>query len=87
LIIIEAENVHFFKCTRCGFVYQELRDFVKMTLTRVIDCDSSRVESLCEKCDSCWVVSPFFSTWLESSPSYQKSWLESSHWLESRFHC
>ena len=29
---------------------------------------------------------PFFSMWLESSPSHQKSWLESSHWLESRYH-
>jgi len=27
-----------------------------------------------------------FSTWLESSPSNQKSWLKSSHWLESRYH-
>jgi len=30
--------------------------------------------------------SPFFSTWLESRQSHQKSWLESSHWLESRYH-
>jgi len=43
LIITEAKNAHFFKCTRSGFVHQELRDFVKMALTRVIDCDSSRV--------------------------------------------
>jgi len=43
LIIIEAKNAHFFVCKRTGFVYQELRDFVKMTLTRVIDFDSSRV--------------------------------------------
>jgi len=42
LIITEAKNAHFFKCTRSGFVYQELRDFVKMT----------RVESFCEKRDS-----------------------------------
>jgi len=32
------------------------------------------------------VESPFFSTWLELSPSHHKSWLESSHWLESRYH-
>jgi len=31
------------------------------------------------------VESPSFSTWLESSQSHQKSWLESSHWLESRY--
>jgi len=35
LIITEAKSAHFFKCTRSGFVYQELRDFVKMSLTRV----------------------------------------------------
>ena len=29
---------------------------------------------------------PSFSTWLESSQSHQKSWVESSHWLESRYH-
>jgi len=40
----------------------------------VIECDSSRVESLS------------FSTRLESSQSHQKSLLESSHWLESRYH-
>ena len=33
------------------------------------------------------VESPFFLTWLESSPSPHKSWLESSHWLESSYHC
>jgi len=31
------------------------------------------------------VESPSFSTWLESRQSHQKSWLESSHWLESRY--
>jgi len=39
LIISEAKNANFFKSTRGGFVYQELRDFVKMS--RVTDCDSS----------------------------------------------
>ena len=33
------------------------------------------------------VESQSFSTWLESSPSHQKSWIESSHLLESRHHC
>jgi len=47
----------------------------------------TRVESFCEKHDSRRVESPSFSTWLESSQSHQKSWLESSHWLESRYHC
>jgi len=36
LIITEAKNAHFFVCKRSGFVHQELRDFVKMTLTRVL---------------------------------------------------
>jgi len=40
---------------------------------RVIHCDSSRVI--------------LWKTWLELSPSHQKPWLESSHWLESRCHC
>jgi len=43
LIITEAKSAHFFVCKRTGFVHQELRDFVNMTLTRVIDCNSSRV--------------------------------------------
>jgi len=34
-ITTEAKNAHFFKCTQSGFVYQELRDFVEMSLTRV----------------------------------------------------
>jgi len=34
-IITEAKNSHFFVCKRTGFVHQEFRDFVKMTLTRV----------------------------------------------------
>jgi len=33
------------------------------------------------------VESPSFSTWLELSQSHQKSWLELSHWLKSRYHC
>ena len=41
LIITQAKNAHFFVCKRTGFVRQELRDFVKMTLSRVIHCDSS----------------------------------------------
>ena len=35
LIITEAKNPYFFVCKRTGFVHQELRDFVKMALTRV----------------------------------------------------
>jgi len=34
LIITEAKNARFFVCKQTGFVYQEIRDFVKMTLTR-----------------------------------------------------
>jgi len=44
-----------------------------MTLTRV----SSRVILW-----KTWLESQFFSTWLESSPSHHKSWLESRyHWI------
>jgi len=42
-IFTEAKNAHFFVCKQSGFVNQRLRDLVKMTLTRVIDCDTSRV--------------------------------------------
>jgi len=85
VIITEAKNAYFFVCKRTGFIHQELRDFVKMTPTRV----SSHwlwLDSFCEKRDSSRVKSLFFSTWLESSPSHQKSWLESNQWLESRYH-
>jgi len=86
LIITEAKHALFFKRTRSGFVYQELRDFVKMTLTRV----SSHwlwLESSHSVKNVSRVESPFYSTcrviesWLESSPNHQKSW------LESRYHC
>jgi len=86
LIITEAKNAYFFVCKRTGFVHQELRDFVKMTLNWV----ASHWLWL-EPCHSVKnvtrVESPFFSTWLESSPSHQKLWLETNHWLESRYHC
>jgi len=35
LIITEAKYAHFFVRKRTGFVRQRLRDFVKMTLTRI----------------------------------------------------
>jgi len=78
LIITEAKNVHFFACKRSGFVHQELRDFVKVTLTRVSSSwlwleSGQSVENVTR------VESPFFSTWLELSPSHQKSWLESRY--------
>ena len=50
-----------------------------MIVTRVESSDSVKNVSRIE--------SPSFSTWLESSQSHQKSWLESSYWLESRYHC
>jgi len=56
-----------------------------MTLSRVIECDSSRVILWKTWLESSWVT--IFSTWLKSSPSHQKSLLESSHWLMSRYHC
>jgi len=48
LIITKSKNAHFFICKRAGFVYPRLRDFVKMTLTRV--------ESFYEKRDSSRVI-------------------------------
>jgi len=51
---------------------------------RIIDCASSGVEPFCKNVTR--VESPSFSTLLESSQSHQKSWLESSHRLESRYH-
>ena len=65
-----------------GFVHQELRDFVKVTLTRV----SSHwlwLESSHSVKNVTRVVSPVFSTWLESSPIHQKSWLVSSRVIDS----
>jgi len=76
LIIAEAKNAHFFVCKRTGFVHQELRDFVKMTLTRVsshwVWLESSHFVKNVTR-----VESPFFSTWLESSPNHQNR--DSSH--------
>jgi len=48
-----------------------IKNIVKMTLTRVIDCNSSHFVKNVTR-----VESPFFPTWLESSPSHHKSWLE-----------
>jgi len=39
--------------------------------SQVVDCDSSGVESFCEKRDSSRFESPFVSTWFESIPSHQ----------------
>jgi len=53
--------------------------------SRVIDCDLSRFILLKTWLEPSWVT--IFSTWSESSLSHQKSWLESSYWFESRYHC
>jgi len=82
LIITEAKNAHFFKCTRSRFVYQELRDFVKMTLTR-FSSNWRWLESSHSVKNVTRVESPFFSTWLEPRQSHQKSWLESSRVIDS----
>jgi len=74
LIITEAKYAHFSVCKRIGFVHQELKDFVKMTLTQV----SSHwlwLESSHSVKNVTSVEFPFFSTWLEWSRSHQKSWL------------
>jgi len=93
LIITEAKSAHFFVCKRTGFVHEELRDFVKMTLTRVSSqwlwLEPSRVI--------------LWKTWLESGRvtvflnvtqvrvtkncNSSRVIVESSHWLESRYHC
>ena len=64
VIIIEAKHAHFFVCKRTGFAHQELKDIVKITLIRVIDCDSSRVI--------------LWKTWLESNHHFSQrdsSWV------------
>ena len=82
LIITGPKNDHFFVCKQTGFVDQRLWDFAKMTLTRV-----SRhwlwLESSHSVKNVTWVESPSFSTWLESSQSHQKSWLDSSRVIVS----
>ena len=67
-------------CKRTGFVHQELRDFVKMTLfsSHWLWLESSHSVKNVTR-----VESPFFSTWLESSPSHQKSWLEPSRVIDT----
>jgi len=72
VINTEVKSAHLFVCKRSGFAHQELRDFVKMTLTRVSSywlCDSTRII--------------LWKTWLESSPSHQKSWFESNRVIDS----
>ena len=77
LIITGPKNDHFFVCKQTRFVDQRLWDFANMTLTRISShwlwLESSRVI--------------LWKTWLESSQSHQKSCLELSHWLESRYYC
>jgi len=79
LIITEAKNAHFFVCKRTGFVHQGLRDFVKMTLTRV--------ESFCEKRDSSRVTIFLVVTQVESESPKIVTRVESSCWYESSYHC
>jgi len=74
LFVTEAKNAHFFVCKRTGYVHQRLRDFVKRTLTQVLS-HWLWLESSHSAKNVIRVESPFFSTWLESS-----------HWLESRYH-
>jgi len=80
-----SKNAHFFVCKRTGFVNQELRDFAKMTLTRRLS-HWLWLESIDSVKNLTSVESPICSTWLKSSQSHQKSWLESRYWLVSRYH-
>jgi len=59
MITTEGKNAHLFVCKRTGFVRQRPRDFVKKTLTPVIYCDWSRIESSVKNLTR--VESPFFS--------------------------
>jgi len=81
LTITEAKIPHFFVCKRTGFVHQELGDFVKITLTRVIDCDSSRVILW-----KTWLVSGHHFSQRGSRRVRVTKNLLLSHWLESRYH-
>ena len=62
LIITETKRAHFFVCKRTGFDHEELRGFVKMTLTRV----SSRWLWL----ELSRVI--LWKTWLESSHRFSQ---------------
>ena len=55
--------------------------------SRVIDCDSSRVESFCEKRDSSRVTIFRNVTRVESESPKIVTRVDSSQWLESRYHC
>jgi len=83
LIITERKIAHFSVCKGSGFVQQQFRDFVKRTLTRV-SCEWLWLESSHFVKTVIRVEPQFFLTWLESSPSHQKSWVESSYWLKLR---
>jgi len=70
------------------FVHPEIWDFVKLILTRISShwlWLESRLLILWKTwLESCWVTLFLNVTRVESE--LPKSWLESSHWLESRFH-
>jgi len=75
VINTEVKSAHLFVCKRSGFAHQELRDFVKMTLTRV---------SSYWLCDSNHSVKNV--TRVESESPKIVIRVESSYWLESRYH-
>jgi len=83
LIITEAKNAYFFVCKPTGFVHQELRDFVKRTLTRVSShwlwLESSHYVKNVTRVES----TQHFSQ-RDSSSSHQKSWLDTRVTLSLR---
>jgi len=80
--VTEAKNTHFFACRRTGFAHQRLRDFVKITMTRVA---SHWLWLESSHSDSSRVTIFLNATRVESESP--KIVLESSDWLESRYHC
>ena len=79
LIITGPKNDHFCVCKQTGFVDQRLSDFAKMTLTRV----SSHWLWL----ESIRVTIFLNVTRVESESPKIVTRFNSSHWLESRYHC
>ena len=90
LIITEAKIALFFKCTRSGFVYQKLRDFVKMTLTRVSShclwLELSHSVKNVTRLESSNHFSQRDSSRVQVTKNRDLSRVEPSHWLESSYH-
>jgi len=79
-----GKKSHSIECKLTLFVAQTFQDFAKMTLTQVSShwlwLESSHSVKNVTRVE---LESPSFSTWLESSQSHEKLWLESSRVIHS----